>query len=513
MITLVTGGQSTASAWVGKIVSLMLRPRGPLIDREALEREFGIAFAEDSQTEPVFPTIEGCNSDSIQLQATSIKSTLGALFNQHTRRSIPIDAAIRSLRLMGTHLPMGDFLRTPLRPHLSPVLFTHRHPVDEIASYVRVYGLTRDALAQLEDGTAREQILYAAASNAKNYRVLVEDLRKSLLWKRGSLYSIRRGYLDFLDAKEAGVDVHDFRFTDVTIDKEQEEIARIAAILQRSAAVNGDSALWMPDSAHVFETMVHSKTHGNAGFHRNRKKVDFGFEFFGEVLSQQLIDYYGDVMVALGYLARDSYDVFAQRVEPREFVHVGQDPERELQTRKMAARFIDMKSERVIAIEDLARLAPDNAVVFVDSRTGYRAVQEHLESRGSTSRIYPLYRALYGYRAPVFDLDARQCVYQDEVPRASHAICFLHYADSTRKDTFDPLREAIADGKMQVSTREVRVQRDDEASLGALDGFDTAVLCTNNPAEVRSLAQALPRRVRKIAIVPVYRYELAPLIQ
>lgn len=510
---LITGGQSTSSLWVAGITASILSKIHPLnhgdqgpVDQNPDPRwRFSVAGV------PVVE-LQSCMAQALDVLALSPpRAGNGSMLRESMSLRLGYDEIPRDPCVLSTHVPLGRLRSTKLWSSLGSMLFTHRHPVDELASYVRRYGLTEDELEGLDSGHPMSPSIPLEVGDTRSFKILTSDLKKSLLWKRGSLYMIRQGYLDFLDLKEEQIDCHDFRFTNVTSSRPKHEIRRIVGIISSSLGVQLDSNAEERLTNTVAQDMENRKTSGSFGFYRNKKKISFGESFFPAEITEQILDYYGDVMLHFDYLdpARYLERLWGPGVIPGEvrLVHVGPNPELTAQDRRMARRILPVRSEDVVNQRELRFSGDAPTLYFVEDYEGYVELSTLLANQARHFAIHPLYRAKYGLRSTVYNLRERSSLYQEDIAHGAKRIAFVTLRATSRKDCFSPLRQSISSRSLDLPWRHIQLSESPPGDMRFAQSADTWVLCGNNPVEIAQLARSAPSHARLFSILPMFRLD------
>ncbi len=463
MLVLITGGPGTANAWICQAVCrAFVLADTALLDAEKINNflnennfltEHNLAVGETG-----FSVCE-CRPQELIIQLSPLikHSAIGIMATSMHFLPIPIRELGRQADdhnfIVGTHVPMGDFIQSDLFDYIHAVIFTHRNPIDEMASFSRLYGITSDNLNRIDRNEEISEILYDAKTNAKNYLIGQADARYSILWKRHSMHAIRQGYIDFIKAKDGGLNVHDFRFEDVTLTQEKDEIRRLMDIL--GLQNKGDN---------VWAYLNKNKKPGQLGFHANKKKFDIGMDYFGPRIYQQLMDFFGDIMVLFNYTSLKDYAPFLKTADKINVITVGEETALISDTKFILNKLCPIIEDKKVTALDLYGISLERQKKYIILPADYRSFWQSREYISSCQPanviIHPLFLSLHGYRETVFELTTRTNLFIDEIPAQGDNFAIINNAGFPvhQRDYFERLRINLMEQKKSFVSLEFKDQ-------------------------------------------------------
>ncbi|HFQ79952.1 MAG TPA: hypothetical protein ENK33_01090, partial [Desulfobacterales bacterium] len=144
MLVLITGGPGTANAWMCQAVCQafalanatpmdvdkvndLLNENNFLKEHNLSVGKSGLSICECRQQQLIVQLTPPAGHNSPTIMATS------AYFIPLPIQELKRQADHRSF-IVGTHAPMGDFIHSDLLDSIHAIIFTHRNPIDEMAS-------------------------------------------------------------------------------------------------------------------------------------------------------------------------------------------------------------------------------------------------------------------------------------------------------------------------------------------------------------------------------------------
>lgn len=312
---------------------------------------------------------------------------------------------VNNTSIIYSHVSPGYFLGPKLDEDADVILFTYRDLMDQAASMLRLFGLSRAQLDMIKNGIIPDDITLTMHTNPKNFLVTTEDSMDGFYNKYFYLIQLREAGLGYLYCKQKGkCPIHAFDFESLTITKELESIEMIADIVGLDA-----------DAQKVLDDLNSLKKPGKSCYRNaKKKKMNIAAEYFSETMQKRLWEFFGDIMSIYDISNLENYSRFlfendsinVLRVCPR----YSQRDDSELKVLSFLRNVESVTDLR--SVDEFINYKAQGSkayAVFVFDKFTYAEVSSTIESGKMTNmEIYPLHRSMYGYNDYIYDLNKRK---------------------------------------------------------------------------------------------------------
>lgn len=333
--------------------------------------------------------IVNANKDMVEIQLSKeVVNEYGNVVLNFKNVWVEIDKIANIAILWHTHKNIKEIINSDIDKYIKYYFTIHRNVLDEVASIVRLYGLSEQNVNKALNGEKINDTIFGIADNPKNFWIKSNDLKKSFLDKAYILDEIRSLAIENIFHK-CHPKVHEFYFEDLTKNSEK-IIAYIIKILN----------LRINDLKETIQKILLKKETNATGFSGKKKNINYADVFFDKVVYERYKKFFYDILFLTKY--ESSMDFFKESDNITRVICIDGLYEIELKLLNNILNAYDIEKIDFNSICKLEIVNNENYIFLVNSYESYNRVKSFFNF--SNCKVYPYHEALFGYKEILFDL-------------------------------------------------------------------------------------------------------------